>query len=166
METEQYKTIPFAPKYAVSNRGNVMNLKTKQVLKPAPNHRGYPQVSLMINGLKKSFRVHRLVAATYLPNPLNLTQVNHKDGVKTNNNLQNLEWVTSSENMKHSFSIGIHDQRGVKNNSAKLTEAQVKEIKTLLQKKVKHRILAEQFGVCRVIITQINTGAKWSHITI
>jgi hypothetical protein len=68
--------------------------------------------------------------------------------------------------MKHSFLLGLHSQRGTNNNSAKLTEAQVKEIKTLLQQKVKHRILAEQFGVCRVIITQINTGAKWSHITI
>jgi hypothetical protein len=166
MKIEQYKTIPFAPKYAVSNLGNVMNLKTKQVLKQTPNHKGYPQLQLMIDGLPKSYRVHRLVAETYLPNPENRTQVNHKDGVKTNNTLANLEWVTSSENMKHSFLLGLHSQRGTNNNSAKLTEEQVRQIKTLLQQKVKHKILAEQFGVSRVIITQINTGVKWSQVTI
>lgn len=69
--------------------------------------KGYPQIALYKNGEKKRFKVHRLVASAFLPNPLNLPQVNHKDGNKGNNNVKNLEWVTQSQNMKHARDTGL-----------------------------------------------------------
>lgn len=69
---------------------------------------GYYQVSFRINGKRKYVRVHRLIAETYLPNPLNYKQVNHKDGNKLNNNINNLEWCTNSYNTQESYDKGLY----------------------------------------------------------
>ena len=166
METEQYKTIPFAPKYAVSNRGNVMNLKTKKILKNRLKRDGYIDTILISNDSYKSYLLHRLVAICFIDNPFNYKQVNHINGIKTDNNLNNLEWCSHEQNIKHAIKTGLFNKVGENHPRAKLNNNQVKEIKTYLNKKVKHRILAEQFGVSIKTISEINTGAKWSHITI
>jgi hypothetical protein len=67
-------------------------------------------VGLYKNKSRKSYQVHRLVAMTYIPNPDNLPQVNHKDGNPLNNHVANLEWVTQSENMQHGISLGLIDK--------------------------------------------------------
>lgn len=101
--SEEWKPIAGFPNYAVSNKGRVMNLKTGKVLKYAINGMGYPFVILCkANSKPKNIKVHRLVALAFIPNPDNLTQVNHIDEVKTNNDVSNLEWVTPSENVRHS----------------------------------------------------------------
>ena len=68
---------------------------------------GYHEVLLSENGKTNQYRVHRLVAETFLPNPSNLPCVNHKDGNKLNNHISNLEWCTKSENIKHSYKNGL-----------------------------------------------------------
>lgn len=68
---------------------------------------GYKYVNLCINDQRKKVYVHRLVAQAFIPNPNNKTQVNHKDGNKINNCVNNLEWCTPAENMKHAHSIGL-----------------------------------------------------------
>jgi len=166
METEQYKIIPFAPKYAVSNLGNVMNLKTKKILKNRLKKDGYIDTILINNDSYKSYLLHRLVAICFIDNPFNYKQVNHINGIKTDNNLNNLEWCSHEQNIKHAIKTGLFNKVGENHPRAKLNNNQVKEIKTYLNKKVKHRILAEQFGVSIQTISEINTGAKWSHITI
>lgn len=88
--------------YAVSNRGRVMNLKSRKVLKPGINSIGYELIVLCKNGKQKNYTVHRLVAEAFIPNTDNLPQVNHIDERKDNNDVSNLEWVTASQNMKHS----------------------------------------------------------------
>lgn len=98
--------------YMIDNLGNVISLPKFQgnrfhnkykVLKPKLNKAGYYEVSLSKNGVLKSFLLHRLIAIHFLDNKDNLPQVNHKNGVKTDNRLDNLEWVTISENTKHAF---------------------------------------------------------------
>ena len=70
-------------------------------------HQGYKQVSLDKNGVGKKFLVHRLVAMAFIPNPGGKANVNHIDGIKDNNNVENLGWVTSSENRKHAYATGL-----------------------------------------------------------
>lgn len=100
---EQWRPIDGFPNYQVSNRGRVKNLMSGKVLKNRSNNHGYPYVALPKgDGKSKNMLVHRLVAEAFIPNPLNLLQVNHIDENKTNNNVTNLDWVSASQNMRHS----------------------------------------------------------------
>ena len=92
----------------IVGRDGVNYLKKGRLLKPNPHKdMGYLIVSLWKNNVGESLYVHRLVAKAYLPNPLNLPEVNHKDGVRVNNHKDNLEWCTSSENSVHAVATGL-----------------------------------------------------------
>lgn len=91
------------PDYLITLDGKVFSMKTMTFLSLSDRGDGYRTVHLG----KKFYRVHRLVAQTYLPNPENKKTVNHIDGDKTNNMLCNLEWATSSENMQHAYNSGL-----------------------------------------------------------
>lgn len=97
-------------KYQVSNFGNIRSCASgKWKLKQTQTVRdGYVRVILGGNGKTKSHFVHRLVAEAFVPNPDKKTQVNHKNGVKTDNRAENLEWVTCSENIRHAFNTGLN----------------------------------------------------------
>ena len=84
--------------YQVSNYGKVKNTLSNKVLKNVLHHRGYLIVGLTKNKRAKTFSVHRLVAAAFIPNPNNYPQVNHKDENKQNNCIDNLEWCTQKYN--------------------------------------------------------------------
>ena len=92
--------------YMIDEQGNIYNTKTKKILTGSIKTGGYKSVKLTINGKKKDYMVHRLVAMTFLPNPDNLPFVNHKNRDKTQNDITNLEWVTASENMIHCNATG------------------------------------------------------------
>lgn len=87
-------------RYAVSNQGTVINLKTGHKIKPTLNYNGYVYVDLTGDGWRENKRYHRLLAELFIPNPDNLPQVNHIDGDKTNNDLGNLEWCDNSYNVR------------------------------------------------------------------
>ena len=93
--------------YQVSSLGNVKSYYIKQIknLTPWKDSKWYLFVNLYNSWNKKSYRVHRLVAQRFIPNPNNKPQVNHIDWNKLNNNIKNLEWCTASENIKHLFNI-------------------------------------------------------------
>lgn len=92
------------PDYDIYNDGKVYSHKTNKFLKPFSNTDGYMSVNLIdVNGKNKNFKIHRLVAILFIPNPNNLPEVNHLDGNKENNNMCNLEWVTHSDNIKHAW---------------------------------------------------------------
>ena len=83
--------------YQVSNLGRVRNSKGK-IMKQHKKNDGYMTIDLYKDGKRKTHKVHRLVAITFIPNPENKRTVNHKDEVKTNNHVDNLEWMTTAEN--------------------------------------------------------------------
>lgn len=106
--------------YEVSNKGRVRNKTTKHILKPCKNHQGYLQVRISDNGKTYTRRVHRLVAIAFIENPLNKETVNHKDGNKENNNLNNLEWLTIKENVYHSINVlGVNPAKGIEKTHEK-----------------------------------------------
>ena len=111
MDEEIFKSIPgYDGMYEVSNYGRVKSLKRKihKFLKPAANHAGYLVVALSKDGKVKQYKVHRLVLMTFNPvENMDKLDVNHKDGNKLNNNLDNLEWCTRSENINHSYQNGL-----------------------------------------------------------
>lgn len=117
-----WKTIEEFPTYEISTSGKIKRKNSSKVRKPFDNH-GYDVVGLNVNGTQINRLVHRLVATTYLPNPMNKTEVNHIDGDKRNNCVSNLEWVTASENLKHSYDTGLRKSQKI------LTPDQVASIK-------------------------------------
>lgn len=102
---EEWHVIKDCPNYSVSNLGNVMNNKTNKIMKNNLKG-GYYQICLLNNGIKKGFKVHRLVALAFIDNPENKPEVNHKNKNKLDNSIDNLEWATHKENMQHK-SIGL-----------------------------------------------------------
>lgn len=89
--------------YEVNNLGQVRHKKRKQILKPRSNNGGYQYVNFKIEGKNTNFGVHRIVANAFIPNPNGYAEVNHKDYDRTNNCIENLEWVTSSQNKQHAY---------------------------------------------------------------
>ena len=88
--------------YAVTPEGEVWSYKSNKFLKPKFQTDGYLFVSLCKNGLKKNYRIHRLVSEAYIPNPENLPQVDHINEDKTNNCVNNLQWITNRDNSRKS----------------------------------------------------------------
>jgi hypothetical protein len=98
---EIWKEIEDYPNYMVSNEGRVKNIKTNKLLKPRFNDRGYISVVLYNNGSNHTFRINRLVAMAFIPNPENKPEIDHIDTNPLNNMVENLRWVTHKENMNN-----------------------------------------------------------------
>lgn len=111
-----WKVINEFPKYSVSDDGRVRNNKTGKILSPCADTNGYLSVGLYRDGKRSTKRIHRLVAEAFIPNPLNLHDINHRDGNKSNNDKSNLEYCTRSYNMLHSSrTLGKKPRKPIKN---------------------------------------------------
>jgi hypothetical protein len=170
LSCEEWRAVPgYEGWYEVSSMGNMRRvgpIKGRPVcreLRPATSGREYKHVGLRKGGSKKVFNVHRLVAIAFLgPPPTPKHQINHIDGNKLNNNVSNLEWVTSAENEAHAARMGLK-ARGSENGAAKLTESDIPAIRALKGHEP-HRVTATRYGVSEVAISLIQLGKTWKHI--
>jgi hypothetical protein len=162
------KTIPGYEDYEVDTNGNVWSLKfgKRRKLKPGITIQGYLYVHLHENNKLRTRRVHRLVMLTFCGE--SDLQVNHIDGVKSNNTLINLEYCTASENTRHAYRTGLTNKKGENNGRSKLTKKDVIEIKTELLNYKKGMIaaLGRKYGVSFYTISNIKLGKTWQHVKL
>lgn len=169
---EIWKSIPGFSLYEASNCGNIRSLNykrtnTMKVLKPSKSDDGYLKTMLLNDlGKYKSWTIHNFVALTFLGEKPKNKEINHKDGNKTNNSIENLEYVTRSENCKHSFDIGLQKpKRGELNGMSKLTSVQVAEIRLIAKNGGRYwgrNELAKKYGVTAKHLQDIvNNPESW-----
>lgn len=168
IQEEIWKPIPnYEGLYEVSNFGRIKGLPYKNRPEFYPkihhNHKGYPVVNLG-RAKQKIKIVHRLVAICFVPvNDFSL-QVNHINGIKTDNRSDNLEWLTCSDNIKHAYKIGIKTGRGESNNFSKFKNIDVLNIRERRAKGEKLKSIAIDYNVSIVCISSISNRRTWTHI--
>lgn len=166
MTNETWKDIPnFDGRYQINTKGDVRHKdRPDKYLKVAKDQKGYLRVGLWFNHKTATFKVHRLVALTFIPNPENKPQVNHINGVKTDNRVENLEWVDNGENIRHADKLGLRTiSKGEKHYMCKLTETDVEEIKKsyiFRHPELGTVALAKKYGVSQQHISNILCNRK------
>lgn len=145
----------FDGKYEVTTDGFVYsNVGRKKRLKGKITKEGYNMIVLTVNGRKLYKNVHRIVAESFIPNPENKPEVNHKDGNKTNNSVSNLEWCTSSENQEHARDLGLQE--------FKINMEIAEEIRRLYAEGGwTHTTLGNKFGIKKTNVGYIINNQRW-----
>lgn len=163
---EIWKNIPNQPNYQCSNYGRIKSLsrwvyhprsingriKTKTRIIKTPVVAGYCLVTIR----RKIYPIHRLVATLFIKNKGNKPQVNHKDGIKTNNFYKNLEWVTRSENVKHSYVIGTSVKKTGTKSNPRISVTIAKEIREMYAGgKYSYSHFTQVYGICKSSVSNI-----------
>ena len=152
--------------YEVSNIGEVRNKTTKKILSQYIDKDGYRHATIIVDGKQYHPGVHRFVAIAFISNPENKPEVNHKNGVKYINVVDNLEWVTTSENVKHAFDTGLKSSiLGSANSLSHYTDKQIHKVCKMLEKGISNKKISDKTGVDRKYITDIKKGRRWKHIS-
>lgn len=176
---EEWREIPGLSRYQASSLGRIRG--PKKVLDPKPGGYGYIRIAIYPDGTSAGRRyvnIHRLVAAAFIgPLPSENMQINHIDGVKTNNRPDNLEYVTPKQNQAHASMMGLKPHgddhwtrqrppatRGSKNGFAKTSEQQVLEIRKLAREGFSSRVIAKRYGLCGTTVRSIVNNETWRHV--
>lgn len=160
--------------YQVSNYGRVKSLPRmyaqkhgiiEKILKLQDSN-GYLKCQIYKNGKQKRYFLHRLMAIAFIPNPNFLPCINHIDGNKLNNKIENLEWCTRSQNVRHAYKLGlIISRKGEKHPRARLKEIDVKNIRYLYgNHKYSRRELAKIYCIGKTTLQHIICRDSWNHI--
>lgn len=180
-----FKPIVDFPKYEVSSSGVVRRFGKE--LKQQNHPQGYKLVTLRKQGKQHSRTVHRIVAKTFLGEPQDSLEVNHKNGIKTDNSVENLEWVTPKENIRHAYELGLRTRpnaqtrrkmskshtgkvlswetrqkigrHGEESTSARLTWDIVNQIRSI--KGLSQKKIGEKFGICQQHVCDILSQRRW-----
>ena len=165
----------FEGKYQISTLGNVRGLERlvpvnggiklypERLLNPSKEKDKYKYITLWHQSKSKSFFVHRLVAMAFIDNPNDYPSVNHIDGCKDNNCVENLEWCTHKQNSMHALKIGLR-KTGEDHHGAKLKNAQVRMIPELLEKGFSQKAISVMYGVSYSTIKNVCQKRKWQYL--
>ena len=164
---ETWKTInDYDGLYEISNTGKVKSFYGKfKILKNCKLINGYLRVGLCKTKKQRLFLVHRLVAKAFIPNHNNYPQVNHKNGIKNDNYIENLEWVTRSQNVLHAHANGLISQSGEKNAGSKLKNKDILDIRRLYKTgNFSQRKIAAMFAVSGANVFNIVNSKTWINV--
>ena len=154
--------------YKIDENGNVFSVRNNKFLNTTVFPSGYEYVHLC-NGKAKTklLRVHRLVAEAFIPNDDLLPEINHIDGDKLNNTVENLEWCTQSYNIQHAYNMGLTTNFGEKHKDNKLTRLDVIWIREHYKKNSREfgsGAIARKFNVSDSLVRDIIHHKKWKHV--
>lgn len=164
---ENWKKIIGFDQYEVSDLGNVKSVsnplttRKEKILRKGTIKNGYNIVVLTKYKKQNTIYVHRLVADAFIKNKEDKKEVNHINGVKTDNRVENLEWMSTSENAIHAFRNNL-SAKGQDRTQAKLTDVQVLEIKKSGLRNIE---LSRKYNISKSIISGIQRGRLWRHIS-
>lgn len=167
----EFVQVSFAPNYKVNREGQILSTARKDTLgRPVKEKilklkkvKGYYSVDLMVDGKRIQMRVHRIVASVFLKNKNRCDEINHKDGNKQNNSVENLEWCTRSENQKHAYNNGLEVmtdeiKKKISNKNKKFSKSEQKDILKLHKKGLSFREIARQKNCVHSVISNIVRG--------
>lgn len=170
LEGEIWKdVIDYEGIYLVSNLARVKRIMSRKnptcdIMNNIYHPSGYVHISLTNNGKGRNFKLHRLVAIAFIPNPENKPQVNHIDGNKLNNLPSNLEWNTSKENINHAWETGLSKaKKGVNCNLSKLEDKDVLNIRKL-KETTSSKDIAKIYNINVSAVNKIIKKTTWNHI--
>lgn len=162
-----YTVIGLEKNYEISKCGIIRRVnKTKSFSYPKGtiNKKGYLMVSIYLDGYKQVL-LHRLVAKNFIPNPENKPQINHINGIKTDNRIENLEWCTCKENIQHAVKNNlISDRSGEKNNISKLKNSDIPKIRSLIKLGETNVKIGLLYGVDASTISKIKRNISYLSI--
>jgi hypothetical protein len=155
-------------RYFKKNESYFVKLIKQQICKK----RGYLRYYINNNGIKKTCRIHVLVAKAFIPNPLNLPEVNHigilpngMEGNKLDNRAVSLCWSTAIDNVRHAYKNELNKGlKGEENGASKLTDSDVVDIRTFLSQGMKITHIAKKFKIDRKVIYLIKDNKLWTHV--
>lgn len=169
MKSVLIKSKKYQLKYSYYARedGSIFSATSNKILSTNLDKDGYVKVRLISVDGRHTYSVHRLILENFNPiDNMENMQVNHIDGNKQNNKLENLEWVTCSENNQHAHKIGLKNQKGEHNNASKLTENDVKEIiNLLLETNMTQKEIGRIYGISDQAIGDIKAHQRWKYLT-
>lgn len=157
--------------YEISNKGNVRNFKTNKILQPEVSNCGYLRVGMYYVKDGKRYHihgsVHRLVALAFIPNPDNLPQVNHKDGDKTNNKVNNLEWSSPSDNDYHAYATGLKKRiYGENSHLHKYSRESIEKVCKLMESgKYVLREISDITNVPVAMLCRVRLRKSWCNVS-
>lgn len=177
---EEWRPIEgFEGYYEISNIGRVKSLQRREwwekrgcyhllkerIMKTFINRKGYVTVQLKKQSERTKYSVHRLVAFAFINNPSGFPEINHKDCIRDNNVYSNLEWVTHSKNQEYAYQSGNRSHKGSKHPQVKLSESQVREIRSkYVPFIIPAPLLAREYNVTVGCINNIVGRRTWKHI--
>lgn len=163
---EAWKTYPKNNRHEVSNMGNVRQANKKSAaLSQIDNGRGYLYISTSNKGIRKKLYIHRMVLETFIGDSSVGMECNHINGIKGDNRLKNLEWITRKQNIRHAIKTGLMNNNGERNPYSKLTNKDIKEIRKLRDTGSTLREISNLYHISISTVSRIYRLEGWKHIT-
>ncbi len=150
--------------YAVTDDGRVFNCKTNRLLRVDISNRGYHRITVCKNNKPKKMTIHRLVAELFIPNPNNYQTVNHISGDKSDNSINNLEWMSQAQNQEHAVATGLCP-RGSSNGNSKYSENFIDVVCELISQGKPRGEVIKLTGITKSAFDDVRRRKTWAHIS-